>query len=76
MPDRISTYRQVRLVLQIPSEPRGRSYWSLHAVGVRNGVPSSVILLDGFAGHLSNRPTTEEILEALDAAIRGSMLKG
>ena len=76
MSDRISTYRQVRLVLQVPSKDGQRTYWSLHAVGVRAGVPHSVILLDGVVAPLSSRPTTEEILEALDAAVRGSMLHG
>ena len=74
MVDRISTYRQVRLVLQIPVDRGSRSYWSLHAVGVRNGIPTARILLDGFVPGLDRQPTTEEILEALDAAVRGAML--
>lgn len=74
MPDKISTYRQVRLVLQVPAKKGGRTYWSLHAVGHRNGVPHAVILLDGVVGPLDPRPTTEEILEALSAAISQSML--
>ena len=74
--DRISRYRQVRLVLQVPHTPGGRTYWSLHAVGVRAGVPHSVILLDGVVPGISAQPTTEEILEAIDAAVRGSMLHG
>lgn len=72
--DRISTYRQVRLVLQIPNLPTARTYWSLHAVGVKRGIPTSTVLLDGVVGHLAQNPTTEEILEACDAAIRGAML--
>ena len=74
MADQISTYRQIRLVLQIPGTRRGRTYWSLHAIGVRKGIPTSTILLDGVVGPLDPRPTVEEILEALDAAVRGAML--
>lgn len=74
MNDRISTYRQVRLVLQVPSTSGARTYFSLHAVGVRRGVPSSVILADGVVGNLGQQPTAEEIVEALDAAVRQMML--
>lgn len=75
MADSTSTYRQVRLILQVPGMPGTPTYWSLHAVGVRRGVPSSTILLDGTVAPLDPRPTTEEILEAIDAAVRGAMLR-
>lgn len=74
MADQISNYRQVRLVLQVPSQPGSRAYWSLHAVGVKRGIPVSRILLDGWVPLAASTPTTEEILEALDAAVRQSML--
>jgi hypothetical protein len=74
MPDQISTYRQIRLVLQVPPLDGVRTYWSLHAVGVRRGVPTSKILLDGTVARLSPTPTTEEILEALAAVVASTML--
>jgi hypothetical protein len=74
MADRVSTYRQVRLVLQVPSGSAQRTYFSLHAVGVRKGVPHAAVLADGVVAHLGNQPTTEEIVEALDAAVRQMML--
>lgn len=70
MADRISTYRQVRLVVQIPQDRASRSYFSLHAVGVKKGVPTSTVLLDGWVAALDQLATTEEIVEALDAAVR------
>lgn len=47
MADTISNYRQVRLVLQVPSGDGGRVYWSLNAVRTRKGIPSSVCIADG-----------------------------
>lgn len=74
MPDTISTYRQIRLLIQVAPEGTHRSYWSLHAVGVKRGIPSSTILLDGFVGGLAHNCTTEEILEAVHAAATSAML--
>lgn len=61
-------------MLQVPQDPAQRTYYSLHAVGVRRGVPTSTILLDGVVGNLPQECTTEEILRALDAAVRQAML--
>lgn len=69
-----STYRQARLVLQVPSMPGGRAYYSLHVVGVRNGVPTAKVLVDGHVRLRPLNPTTEEILEALQEALAQSML--
>jgi len=74
MSDRISTYRQVRLVLQVPRSEDQRAYYSLHAIGVYKGIPTARILVDGTVSLAPLNPTTEEILEALDAAVRQSML--
>jgi hypothetical protein len=60
--------------MQIPANRDSRTYWSLHAVGVRAGVPTGKVLLDGFVGNLRPDCTVEEILEALDAAVRGALL--
>lgn len=67
-------YRQARLVLQVPWTPQPRSYWSLHTISVARGVPRSRVLLDGTVGALPLVPTQEEIVEALDAAVRSMML--
>lgn len=74
MNDTISTYRQVRLVLQIPQDKRSQSYWSLHAVGVKRGVPTSRIVLDGYVPALDPMCTVEEMLEAVHAAASQGML--
>jgi hypothetical protein len=46
-----------------------RSYFSVHAVGVRCGIPTSHILADGFVGNLPRECTEAEIVEALRAAV-------
>jgi hypothetical protein len=74
MPDRISTYRQVRLVLQVPARDGARTYFSVHAVGVKRGVPHAEVLADGVVAPLPASPSTEEIVAALDAAVRQLML--
>ena len=74
MPDRISTYRQVRLVIQVPRSRDQRAYYSLHAVGVKGGIPTAKVLVDGVVNLAPRNPTTEEILEALLAAVEQSML--
>lgn len=74
MADIISTYRQVRLVLQVPQQAGGRTYFSLHAVGVKRGVPTARILADGTVKGLDPLCTEEEIWEAIDSAVRQNML--
>lgn len=74
MPDRISTYRVARLAIHVPQTDGALARWSLIATGFRAGVPSSNILLDGSVRLAPRNPTTEELLEAFDSAIRGSML--
>jgi hypothetical protein len=74
MSDRISTYRVVRLSIHVPAVDGAWAPWSLIATGVRGGIPTSRILVDGRVHLAPRNPTTEEILEAFDAAIRQSML--
>lgn len=74
MSDRISRYRVVRLALHVPPTGGDRAHWSLIATGVRNGIPSSVVLLDGMVPLPGPAPTLEEILEAIDSLVRQSML--
>jgi len=74
MHDRISYYRVARLAVHVPFTPGASAPWSLIAVGVKRGVPSANILVDGTVPLAARNPTTEEILEAMDAAIRSAML--
>lgn len=76
MPDRISNYRVVRLALHVPPTGGERAHWSLIATGVRGGIPSSTVLLDGVVPLQGPAPTTEEILEAIDSLVRANMLGG
>lgn len=70
MPDQISSMRTVRLVLHIPHQEGGRTYFSVHTISTVKGVPRAAVILDGVVAPLSTRPTTQEILEAFDAAIQ------
>lgn len=72
--DRISRYRVARLSLHIPVNPLAKGHYALIATGVRNGVPTSLVLADGMVPCPAHNPTTEEILEAMDAALRQHML--
>lgn len=72
--DRISRYRVVRLAIHVPAVSGSRAHWSLIATGVRGGIPTSVILSDGMVDLAAQNPTTEEIVEALDACVRQMMI--
>lgn len=72
--DKISRYRTVRLAIHVPLAGTERAPWSLVAQTVRSGVPSAQILLDGTVPLTGPRPGIEEILDALDAAVRQSRL--
>jgi hypothetical protein len=74
MADRISNYRSVRLVLQVPAKAGGRTYYSLHAISTVRGVPSSTILADGVVPPLAPDCTTEAIWEAINSAVAQNML--
>jgi hypothetical protein len=74
MNDRISRYRVVRLAIHVPAVDGSRAHWSLIATGVKGGIPSSTILSDGTVALAARNPTTEEIIEALDACVRQMML--
>jgi len=47
MPDRISNYRQVRLILNPWEGEWSRAYWSVHFLSVKAGVPRSEVADDG-----------------------------
>jgi len=72
--DRISTYRVARLALHIPVQAGSLAPFSVVAIGTRRGVPHASILVDGRVACPPHNPTTEEILEAMDAAIRQCMI--
>lgn len=61
MPDTISTYRQVRLIINPTSSMEGRTYWSLHAVAVLKGVPHTRVLGSGYVFDLGSRPSEQAI---------------
>jgi len=65
MPDRISNYRQVRLILSPWEGSWSRAYWSVHFLSVRNGVPRSEIADDGLIILGGDVPTQAEFWSAL-----------
>lgn len=65
MPDRISNYRQVRLILSPWEGQWDRCYWSVHFLTVRQGVPRSQIADDGLIMLGSSTPTQEDFWDAL-----------
>lgn len=74
MNDRISRYRVARLSVFPPTKAGGNARYCLTASVIRNGVPSTTILVDGVIGSSESHPTTEELLELFDSAIRQHML--
>jgi len=72
--DHISRFRVARLSLYPPHVGTGAAPYALIASVIKGGIPSTRILADGRLPALSSAPTTEEILEAMDAAIRQHML--
>lgn len=72
--DRISRFRVARLSLFPPLTASGQARYAMIASTVRNGVPHSQILIDGQLRDVPSHPTTEELLELFDVAIRQHML--
>jgi len=67
MPDQISNYRQVRLIITPGHYSPLRSHWNLNAVVVRNGVPYATYLCGGTVPELSRDATAAQIREAVCA---------
>ena len=67
MPDRISNYRQVRLILSPHEGSWERCYWSVHFLTVKQGIPRSQIAADGLIVLTSDVPTQGEFWSALAA---------
>lgn len=74
MPDRISRFRVARLSIFPPQTGGGQARYCLTASTIRKGVPHTQILVDGVLPMSSQMPTTEELLEAIDSAVRQHML--
>ena len=72
--DTMSRFRVARFSLYPPSSPGGHARYALIANTIRGGVPHGQILLDGIVPGFDPRPTTEELLEGFDTAIRQHML--
>jgi hypothetical protein len=65
MPDRISNYRQVRLIVSPWEGSWSRAYWSVHFLSVRAGIPRSEIADDGLIILGGDVPTQGEFWSAL-----------
>lgn len=65
MPDSISNYRQVRLILSPWEGDWGRAYWSIHFLTVKNGVPRAEVADDGLVMLGSAVPTQAQVWSAL-----------
>jgi hypothetical protein len=65
MPDRISNYRQVRLILNPWEGDWNRAYWSVHFLTVKQGIPRSEVAADGLVRIDSLVPTQDQFWSAL-----------
>ena len=65
MSDRISNYRQVRLILSPWEGEWSRAYWSVHFLTVKQGVPRSYVADDGLIMLGSEAPTQAEFWSTL-----------
>lgn len=72
--DIISRYRVARLSLFPPESAAGVARYAIIANTIKRGVPRGTILADGVLRGVDPFPTTEEVLEAMDAALRQHML--
>lgn len=74
MPDLVSRYRMARLSLYPPSVVGGHAEYVLMSHTIAKGVPRAQVLVDGRVPGVHPFPTTEQLLEAFDSAIRQHML--
>jgi hypothetical protein len=65
MPDRISNYRQVRLILSPWEGDWTRAYWSVHFLTVRQGIPRSEVAADGLVRVGAEVPSQDLFWSAL-----------
>lgn len=69
-PDRISNYRQVRLILSPWEGSWQRAYWSIHFLSVRQGVPRSEVAEDGLLILGSETPEQSVVWASIGALAR------
>lgn len=74
MHDRISQFRVARMSVFPPYLSGDNARYALTACTVRRGIPNAQILVDGVLPNAPAHPTTEELLELFDSAIRQHML--
>ncbi len=74
MADRISRYRVARLSMYPPPTNGGNARYAVLANTIRRGVPHGQIITDGVVPNAPASPTTEELLELFDSALRQNML--
>jgi len=67
MADRVSNYRQVRLILSPWEGEWSRAYWSVHFLTVQQGIPRAQVADDGLIMLGSGTPTQQEFWSALAA---------
>lgn len=70
MNDRVSNYRQVRLILSPWEGDWQRAYWSLHFLTVRQGIPRSQVASDGLLIVGSSTPTQAEFYAAMSDLLK------
>lgn len=68
-PDRISNYRQARLILSPWEGSWARAYWSTHFMTVRAGVPRSEVSADGLLILGTETPTRRDFYAAMAALL-------
>lgn len=68
--DRISNYRQVRLILSPWEGSWQRAYWSIHFLSVRQGVPRSAVAEDGLLILGSEVPEQGVVWAAIESLAR------
>ena len=72
--DTMSRYRVARLSLFPPMQAGHHARYAVVSHVIKRGIPSAQILVDGILPNQPCYPTTEELLEAFDSAIRQHML--
>lgn len=74
MADTISNYRVARLSVYPPQKAGGHARYAVIAHVIKRGIPTAQVLVDGILPGAPTHPTTQELLELFDAAVRQNML--
>lgn len=74
MNDRVSGYRVARFSMFPPLTKGNHARYCLVSHTIRRGIPNAQILVDGIVPAAPLFPTTEELLELFDSALRAHML--